>query len=462
MIHQKKTIAFVLALVLTISVSGLTYVKYLQNNEAEAKKQYSNTKRVYKTPISSVSVLSSISSMVSSQNSNSLISTISPTSTIVKSSIINPSSAVFQTSSNVISSVVNGSDIDTKVVSASPVVGTAQNCSNQAKINLGNSSSTFLKQLKKYQEICGSKAADKFMVFTQIPSTTNSVQPLVNEIVAVLKEFSSYGITPVIIAEPSDGDIQLSFKDFAKGVFNPVLDKYFAAIKNAGISNEQMGIWVPFPEANIPVWNSIGSTPSDFGLLINNYSTSLKKYFPTTQISVLMNYTSFDPSDKQYSNPKIANFDEYLKNIKPGTVNSFGMQGFPWVEPNKSTNVSVSDPQVFLQSANAIKAANQLGVNTIWFNSGTIASKYTQSSNMRVNIKASDRQLINNNKINLFNQVKNAGYKVWVNEFVEDKSNTAEQTNFSYLQTAQDQAVFKDFAKKLSDNGISLSLFDSE
>jgi hypothetical protein len=445
MIHQKKTAAFVVSLVLTISVSGLTYMNYLQNNQADAKKQYVNTKKILKTtPMSSVN--SSISSSIST-SSNVSKTSVPVSSTIIKlSSIVSPANSV----------------IDTKVVSASPITPTNQNCTTQAKINLGIPTSPFLKQLKKYQDLCGAKVADKMMVFTQIPSNINSVQPLADEISAVLKEFSVYGITPVVIAEPNDGDTYLSFAQFAKGVFNPVLEQYFTAIRNSGITDQQMGVWVPFPEANIPVWNSDGASVSDFGLLINNYSSSLKKFFPTTSVSVLMNYTSFDPADKGYTKPSIANFDEYLKNIKPGMVDSFGIQGFPWVETNRSSNNSVNDPAVFLQPANTIRAAKQLGVNTIWFNTGTISSKYTQSPSLRVNVSVADRQVINNSKLSVFDQVQNTGYNIWVNEFVQDKSNTAEQTNFSYLQTAQDQSAFKDFAKKLSDRGVSLSLFDAE
>lgn len=426
----------------------MTYGYYLQNNQADAKKYYSNSKKILKTkPVSSISLSNSSISSSPNDFSKATESSISKINSI-------------KTSSNSTISTIT-SVLDSKAATASPIVSTTQNCNLQDKINLGNTTNLFLKQLSKYQEICGSKVADKIMVFTQIPSNINSVQPLVNEIVAVLKEFRAYGITPIVVAEPTDGDVQISFTQFAKGVYNPVLDQYFASIKNAGVTDTQMGVWVPFPEANIPTWNSVGSAPADFGLLINNYSSSLKKYFPSTNVSVLMNYTSFDPSDKGYSSPNIFNYDEYLKNIKPGLVDSFGIQGFPWVETNRASDNSVNDPQIFMQPANTMRAANQLGVGTIWFNTGTVSSKYTQSPSLRVNVSAIDRQVINNNKLKVFDQVKNAGYKIWVNEFVQDKSNTAEQTNFSYLQTAQDRDVFKDFAKKLGDRGVSLSLFDS-
>ena len=448
MIHQKKTIVFAIALFLTILVSGLVCMNYLQNNEANAKKQYNNAKKTLKTtPASSVnsSILSQAStSSIITKNSVSSTSKITPVQNKVSSQVVTISSM-----------------IDTKAASAAPITPVNSNCNLQPKINLSQSTSPMLKQLSKYQDICGSKVADKMMVFTQIPSNINSVQPLANEISIILKEFSLYDITPVVIAEPIDGDTQLSFIDFAKGNYNSTLDQYFAALKNTGITNQQMGVWVPFPEANIPTWNSEGSTPADFGLLINNYSSSLKKYFPTTVVSVLMNYTSFDPADKSYSKPSIANYDQYLKNIKPGLVDSFGMQGFPWVEANRSSDNSVNDPQVFLQPASTMRAAKQLGINNIWFNTGTISSKYTQNPSLRVNVSAADRQVINNNKLKVFDTVKNAGYNIWVNEFVQDKSNTAEQTNFSYLQTPQDQAAFKDFTTKLNARGIALSLFDS-
>ncbi len=451
MIQTHKTIALALILALTVAGSGLIYVKYLKNNDADAKKQYISTKKIPKiTPAplivksssSQIAVLNSINKISSASQSNIILAPTKP---------VPPTIEVATTSSN----------IDNKIASASPVIETSSNCSIQTKINFGQTSNPMLKQLSKYQDICGSKVADKVMVFTQIPSNSKSAQSLAVEIAATLKEFSIYGITPLVIAEPTDGSVEISFTDFAKGNYNQVLDQYFAAIKQAGVTDQQMGIWVPFPEANIPVWNSVGSSPSDFGFLINNYSTSLKKYFPTTGVTILMNYVSFEPSDKGYTKPKNNNFDEYLQNIKPGMVNSFGMQGFPWVDSNRASNNSVSDPQIFLQPAKATRAASQLGVNTIWFNTGTVSSKYTQNPALRANVSANERKVINSNKVKVFDLVKNAGYNIWVNEFVQDKSNTAEQTNFSYLQTPQDQAIFKDYTTQLNNRGISLSIFDS-
>jgi hypothetical protein len=240
------------------------------------------------------------------------------------------------------------------------------------------------------------------------------------------------------------------------------LEQYFKAIKATGITDKQMGIWVPFPEPNIPAWNSEGSSPKDFGLMVNNYASTLKQTFPQTHVSILLNSTTFDPKDKDYKSSKPVQTQDFVANIKPKLVDSFGMQGFPWAS-SKVGKVKEEDfdANKFLSPESAIAAAKILGVKEIWFNSGTFGSKYTQDSKAKLDIPPQTRQAINNQKLKIYSQVQTAGYKVWANEFVEDKSQTEEQTNFSYLQTVQDQEVFKNFATQINAKKIELSLFDN-
>jgi hypothetical protein len=470
MTHKTKIVSLVTTLALVISVSGYISFCNLNNGEAEAeakktflKNQIARIPNNLKQNIQSSDVSKTSSSIVATS-----VSATNPNSTIKTSSSkkLEPNSSV--TNSNPTqtnSSKIEPSQPINLPISVDPIKTIAQSnigiCANQAKINLTPSTSPFLTQLSKYQNICNSKVASKMMIFTQIPSSKSTIQPKVDELISVLKEFDQYGITPVVVAEPIDNQNMLSFVDFAAGKYNPTLDTFFQSLKNSGLTDKQMGIWVPFPEPNIPAWNSVGSKPSDIPAIINNYSSSLKKYFPNTHVSVLFNSTSFDPSDKAYSKPKTTILDEYITGINAGAVDSFGMQGFPWAPPKSLGGESSYNANNFLRPDIAMRSAKILGTNQIWFNTGTFATKYSLPS-AKVTVSPSERMAINNQKISVFEQVKNAGYKVWVNEFVEDKSATAEETNFSYLNSKEDSEIFKDYVNKLSAKAIDLSLFDSK
>ena len=348
-----------------------------------------------------------------------------------------------------------------EVYKSAPSKQVVSKCSDSPAVsNLANLQNAYLNQLNIYQRICGSSAATKMMIFTDLITNEDQISNRLNSLAENLRDFKVAGITPVIVIEPSDLGQLIDFQEIASGKFNNLFDKYFSTLKSKGITDEQMGIWVPFPEPNVPNWKSQGSTPNDFSLMVNNYGSALKKYFPKAKMSILLNSFSYQPEDKEWANGLPTEFNEYIRSIKSELIESFGVQGFPWVSKANQDRVENFDANDFLQPDLAVRAAKLLRVKEIWFNTGTFSTKYTRDPNNRVNISPTVRMQINNSIYKVTTNIQDQTYKVWVNQFVQDKSATTEATNWSYLTNRMHQKVFKNFTKNLNDAGIEVGLFD--
>lgn len=339
-------------------------------------------------------------------------------------------------------------------------------CSDLGAIQgLDKATNPMLKKLATYQQACGSFVAGRFMIFTDMPKDNNEAANMAANMATQLKEFHAYQITPIVIVEPTASWGLIDFREFKAGLYTDWLRSYFLALRNQGIGAEEMGIWVPFPEPNAPLWNREGFAPEEFGQLVNIYASQLKAVFPTTEVSLLFNSTSYDALDVEYANGEYASFLPWLQTIKPGMVDSFGIQGFPWLPRATTPGAGITNPNEFLNPRLLTEAANQLNTKKVWLNTGTFYSKYTQNSDQTIFVPASDRKAIASGIAKLAEQLKNQDYQIWVNIFAEDKSETAEATDWSYWKNPTDtdnphRTVFMDFIRKLHQAEIPVSLFD--
>lgn len=337
-------------------------------------------------------------------------------------------------------------------------------CTNINKIEgLAKSTNPYLRKMDQYQTACNSFVFDKHKLFTQMMSTQQSAENMAKEIAVTLKEFSKFGVTPIVIVEPVNEQEMIDTGKFIAGDYDSWLNDYFSALKNQGISDKQMGIWLPFPEANTPAYFV---KSQDFSLAVNRYLSILKQYFPQARGSISLDATTYQSDDLDWSNGQYISLLPYVSGIQKGLVDSFCLQGFPWSPPANSNDDAIDNPELFLNSDLAAEAADALGIKKIWFNTGTFSSKYTQAQK-RIEITADQREKILDGIVKEAVELKNKGYSVWINLFTEDKSETTEETNWSYWSDLAEEdnvhrAVFIDFASKVYKLGIGLSLFDTE
>ena len=255
----------------------------------------------------------------------------------------------------------------------------------------------------------------------------------------------------------------MSYKTYLNGNYDTGMDRFFQQLKSQGVTSEMMGTWVPFPESNTPSWNNKDTEPKDFASCVNKYLSVMKKYFPQAKGSVLLNATTYLPTDAGWENGDYISLSEYVDHLDKSLVTSFGIQGFPWVSNAQQTKRTIFRASEFLQSDLAIGAAQVLRTRDIWINTGTFASKYTNDPAKTVHLSLNERKAILEDILTVAKNIRDYQqneYRVSINLFSEDKSNTNEATDWSYLGDTDSTVVLKDFLSQANQADMPVSLYD--
>jgi len=329
---------------------------------------------------------------------------------------------------------------------------------------LANAISPELQKLAQYESVCNGTLAARVSFFVSTPTTTSEALSEADNVATTLKEFASFNVTPLVFIEPVDNNgNNLDLNAYSNGTYDSALDAYFAALKNNGVTDAMMGMWVVLPEGNLPVWST--TNPVIYATDVTKTIQFQKKYFPESQSAILLDSESYAP-DASWGDGSYVSFLPYIQNIPKGLIDSFGLQGFPWVAPANQTSNAVYDPKIYLRVDFAAEAARALGITNIWFNTGTFNQMYTQSADETVTLTPTLRQTKLNGVIAQANILQSQGFSVAIHLFAQDKSNTSEATDWSYwkVQPANDANtdVFKAFVYDATKAGIPLWLFDSE
>jgi hypothetical protein len=212
-------------------------------------------------------------------------------------------------------------------------------CSDQSPIDTSKQKDRNLKKLGLYQDICNSKVASDLMIFTVTPT---SVEGALNQSVYLyqqIKAFAIAGVRPLIIMEPSDEESELlSFRNILAGEYDSFVRTLFGNLKKLGLTADELGTVVLFPEANTPLWNFDGTIPADFSRLFNQHAAAIKSQIPEANLSIMLNSFSYDPSDTEWDNPLPMSFLDYVRDIKPEYISSVGIQGFGWISRRSNQN----------------------------------------------------------------------------------------------------------------------------
>lgn len=323
-------------------------------------------------------------------------------------------------------------------------------------------------KLAQLQDICKAGVSDEMMIFIEMPNSPIVAGRQALTLAEDLKEFQKIGIKPLIVVEPVTEWGLIEFEEFGTGFYDQWIDNFFARLVNEGVTQEMMGTWIPFPEANLPQWNKAQDDPGQFGKNVSIYGRILHKYYPKTEISVLLNAESYQSTDYNWEKGTYDSLIPYLETLDKGLVSSFGIQGFPWRSPkSQEVPLYIYDPVEFINPDLAIEAANFLGVKKIWINTGTFRAKFANDSEEMVVEYASVRETILKEILEQAKIVKGKGYDVSINLFSENKVETTEATDWSYWgvdekQTDVHTTILVNFLSSSSDEGIEVHVFDKQ
>jgi hypothetical protein len=334
------------------------------------------------------------------------------------------------------------------------------------RANMAESASPQLRKLAEYEAVCKAAFADQQMLFSATPTTPQEARQLGNRLATTLKEYDAYSVHPLVVLEPvaPDGTI-LSLAAFAAGAYDASLAEYFATLQKRDVSDAMMGTWVPFPEANTPVWNE--TNPDDFATAVTRIARLQKKAFPGSQASVLLGSQSYPSNDTEWLHGRFASLLPYTQNIPAGLIDSFGYQGFPWLPAADTEGYAMIDANKFLRTDYAAAAAESLGVRAIWFNTGTFARAHTDSPAAEVTMQVDQRRQILHSVLTQAGKLEERGFEVTVNLFAEDKSAMTEGVDWSYWQNGKAQQsaarpAFVSFVKQATADDIPVAVYDDD
>lgn len=334
---------------------------------------------------------------------------------------------------------------------------------NGMHLGLQSAESSTLRKLAEYESACQSAVAVGSSFFVPTPRTNDEAIDYARDVSSQLHEYARYGVQPMVFMEPTHADGVIDLDQYKSGVYDGALAAYFAAIKNNGIHDAEMGVWVLFPEGNIPVWNNVD--PLTYATNVTRTAQALKAQFPSARTSLLLDSQTY-PLGTSWSGGRYASLTAYVSHIPKGLIDSFGLQGFPWAAPANEPYGSLYEPRTYLAVQLASEAARTLGTSDVWVNTGTFSVAYAGSQLRRVDMDAVKRQAMLDGIVSQVQTLKNQGFRVSVHLFAEDKSSTSEGINWSYWPkggVGQGPAadVFRAFVHDMQVTDTPLWIFDS-
>lgn len=326
------------------------------------------------------------------------------------------------------------------------------------------SSNSSTRKLGELDEKCTTTSSSKLMLFTIMPKDKIEAGRLADEMAATLEEFHKYDIEPIVIVEPDSSWGLIDFSEFNTGFWDSWVQEFFKKLKENGISQEMMGTWVPFPEANLPYWNHQNSEPEEFSDAVNRYFSILKTYYPDVKGSILLNSATYPTDDFNWQEGEYISLKDYVSGLNKEYIDSIGIQGFPWISKANQNERILFDAKEYLSPKITKEAADIVGTKNIWFNTGSFASKYTNEPESRVIIVPEIRKKILESVLEVTSDIEKSGYNVSVNIFAQDKSETPEATDWAYWGTQYTsntlhQTVIVSFLQEAQKQNIDVSFF---
>ncbi len=358
-----------------------------------------------------------------------------------------------------------GAGVPLKVASTPKVLHTMSSvCSDTPPLDISHTKNPQLLKLNEYQTACHSFVTSTLMTFTGLPTTTAGAASAATDMAQTLHDFAAAGVRPLVVAEPSKNDgSDIDFARLADGSYDSSLRAYFSKLKALGITTQQMGIWNPLPEPNLPYWNN--NQTQYFAPVITRYASIAREYFADLPISILLNSATFDTQDVNWQNGHFVSLTPFIQGIPAGVVTYVGLQGFPWVAPKGDTH-ALYNAADFLNPDLVTQIATKLGTKNVWFNTGTFGTRYAQDASRVVHVDAEQRDQILHTVLAQVDVLKDKGYAVSVNIFAQDKSRQTEETDWSYWApnkpfNSDATPVLTEFVHSLNQKKVDLWLFDS-
>jgi hypothetical protein len=325
---------------------------------------------------------------------------------------------------------------------------------------MGKSHDPQLAKLAKYGEALNCDF-DTNMFFVGMPETREEAEQQATETAGRLQEYAKFNIKPLVIMEPTykggkeRTDLRILNNAKNSEEYHERLDTYFRTLRQAGITDEQMGTWVPFPEPNLPEWKDGVTSPDVFRNNFVPVAQAIKTHFRNAHVSIMLDSATYPDGDVKYAKgtnnptallPYVTGIPE--QDSSP-LVDSIGLQGFPWELTDGAAD--------YLPAQSALVCAARLGLKQAWLNTGSFSRRKEGDQTIAVSPQLRATQLAG--ALGQAVAIQKAGVAVRVNVFAQNDFPKSPDWSYS---TPQDVFVLKEGVKVAKQLGILVSLFDSK
>jgi hypothetical protein len=332
----------------------------------------------------------------------------------------------------------------------------SQNCTNTPIPTRPPTDDPQLKAISDYEQACKSSFFNEMMLFTNMPISDEVASSLADKMTARLQKFSQQGMQPVVVVEPDSEWGLVDFNEFGNGLYDSWINTYFARLKANGVTDEQMGTWIPFPEPMQSYWNN--SNPDDYAHSVNRYFKIMRSHFPKAKTAILL-----DIEVTEEQSPQLL---AYARLVDNSLVDVVGVQGLPWHPTDEGDKrKAIASAEQFLPAKLIDELAKSLDKKEVLLNTGSYRHKRGEGG-VEMAIPTKDREATLSSITHQAKLLRDKGYSVTVNIFTENKLTQKEGVNWSYWQPteyakSEHTALFTAFVRELRDNDIAISLYDS-
>lgn len=266
---------------------------------------------------------------------------------------------------------------------------------------------------------------------------------------------TSSGLKPIVIVEPDSDWGLVDLEEYTAGYYDDWINTYFKQLRANGITDEQMGLWIPFPEPQQEFWTN--STPENFSSSVNKYLKTLRSYFPKGKTGILLDSETGESS-------QASQLLAYTRLVDVSLVDVAGLQGFPW-DPTEEgdTRSRVTYASDFAPAALAKEVADSLDTKEVLLNIGSYRHRKGANGN-DIAITTELRKASLDSILNEASELK--GYNVTISLFAENKYATSEGVDWSYwapgdTYKSEQMALFTDFVRAAKQGQYAFYIFDS-
>lgn len=246
---------------------------------------------------------------------------------------------------------------------------------------------------------------------------------------------------------------EVSWREILNGKYDKFIKSMFEQIKDKVGYQDGLGLIVPYPEANEPIWNNADLTPAEISTLTNNFADIMHPILGNLRIGTLWNTKTYPTHD--WANGNYEDLTAFSSILDKSHNVIQGFQGFVWID--RDTDVLLSDPNILFNPNIILKSLNYSQLHEAWINTG-IPKRVKLTSGEVVELSFVQRLDVFKLMVENFKILTNNHIDLTVNIFVEDKLD-GPNDNSEGIDWSWDPRELKTILNLLNQTGVRISLF---